>query len=510
MTGLELPPLGPDHEVRRRRLRYALAALGTLAFVAAAIAVPLALAGRDDDPAREPRRRHAGAPSARIEPEVEPAVVVAVADDPAPAAPSPAGPPPTGDPEPAAADAGHAAAVPAEPTAAPPDAGSSAAAAEPALDDRGQDDARFMVRRGTLGPSGTLSGLLKRHGLGAAAAQELAEALAGKFDVRRARPEDSYVLRIERSPPAPAARLDTFSYRVSALEIYDVRRAANGSLSCRRRTIPIQRVRIAKAVRVRSSLFEAASSAGLGAAIVGSIAEVLGNEVDFFAHQRAGDTFKVIVDEERVEGRFQRYGPIQAVEYAGEKAGRHRAYHFVQGSTDGYFASTGRSVEREYLRSPLKFVRITSEFGRRFHPVLHRYQGHMGVDLGAPTGTPVYASRDGTIIGRGEMGAAGNTVELQHADGIVTIYGHLSRFESGQAVGTRVRQRQVIGYVGQTGRATGPHLHYGMKKNGRFVDPMNFEVRAGRPVAAGVMEAFRRVVARYDRELAAIRLPEAR
>ncbi len=256
--------------------------------------------------------------------------------------------------------------------------------------------------------------------------------------------------------------------------------------------------------RVRTSLFDAASQVGLNAAMVGTIAEILGNEVDFFARTRAGDTFRVVADEERIEGRFQRYGPVQAVEYVGKKAGRHRAYRFGE----GYFASTGRSVEREYLRSPLKFVRVTSAFNpRRFHPILHRVQGHMGTDLAAPPGTPVYASRDGTILVRGDLGSAGNTVEVQHADGIVTIYAHLSRFEPGQAVGTRVRQRQVIGYVGATGRATGPHLHYAMKKNGRFVDPMNFEVRAGRPVPGGQMEAFRRVVVRLDRELDAIRVP---
>lgn len=489
MTGvLELPPLGPDEAVRARRKRIALGALGVAAFVGAAIGVPLALAGREDD--------HTRRASGRREPtEAEPRVT---AHEPAAAEePEPAVPPSTAANEPPEEAAEAPVAEPAAP--ATPDASGAAppaAVIPPAPQD---DDPRLLIRRGTVQGAGTLSGVLKRHGLGAAAAQELAAAFAGKYDVRRARPEDSYVLRIDRA----ATKLDSFTYRVSAAEIYDVQRERSGALACRKRQIPVQRIRIAKGARVRTSLFDAASQVGLSAAMVGTIAEILGNEVDFLAHGRAGDTFRVIAEEERIEGRFQRYGPVQAVEYVGTKAGSHRAYRFGE----GYFAETGRSVEREYLRSPLKFVRVTSAFNpRRMHPILHRIQGHMGADLAAPTGTPVYASRDGTILARGDMGSAGNAVEIQHADGIVTIYAHLSRFEPGQSVGTHVRQRQVIGYVGQTGRATGPHLHYGMKKNGRFVDPMNFEVRAGRPVAPGQREEFRRIVARLDRELAAIRI----
>lgn len=496
MTGLlELPPLGPDAEARARRKRIALGALGVMGFVAAAIGVPFALADREDvGPGRSRHAAHAD-PDERTPvgdapaPEPEPAVVGVSehGDD--------AEPPPILAPTASSAEAPRAEAAPTEPAAEP---AASSANVEPIPRD---DDPRVLVRRGTVEGAGTLSGVLKRHGLGAAAAQELAEAFAGKYDVRRARPEDSYVLRIDRA----ATKLDSFTYRVSAVEIYDVERGNGGRLTCRRRQIPVQRVKIAKGARVRTSLFDAASQVGLNAAMVGSIAEILGNEVDFFAHGRAGDTFRVVGEEERVEGRFQRYGPIQAVEYVGSKAGSHRAYRFGE----GYYAPTGRSVEREYLRSPLKFVRVTSAFNpRRFHPILHRVRGHMGADLAAPTGTPVYASRDGTIIGRGDMGSAGNTVQIQHADNVVTIYAHLSRFEPGQSVGTRVRQRQVIGYVGATGRATGPHLHYGMKKNGRFVDPMNFEVRAGRPVPPGQMDAFRTTVRRLDRELESIRLPD--
>jgi murein DD-endopeptidase MepM/ murein hydrolase activator NlpD len=493
---LELPPLGPDAEVRARRKRFALGALGVTCFIAAAIGVPFALAGRDDGAAEA---RHAR--SRRAPPEREPEVVVA-APDPA-ATPEAAGTPDSAPAAgaPAAAPVAEAPATAAAGTARDADAGAPPVAMPPVP---AGDDPRLLVRRGTVEGAGTLSGVLKRHGLGAAAAQELAEAFAGKFDVRRARPEDSYVLRVERATSGVThPKLDSFTYRVSALEIYDVERRAGGELACRRRQIPVQRTRIAKGARVRTSLFDAASQVGLSAAMVGTIAEILGNEVDFFAHGRAGDTFRVVAEEERVEGRFQRYGPVQVVEYVGKRAGRHRAYRFGE----GYYASTGRSVEREYLRSPLKFVRVTSAFNpRRFHPVLHRIRGHMGTDLAAPTGTPVYASRDGTIIVRGDLGSAGNTVEIQHADGIITIYAHLSRFEPGQSAGTRVRQRQVIGYVGTTGRSTGPHLHYAMKKGGRFVDPMNFEVRAGRPVAGGQMEAFRRAVGRLDRELDAIRV----
>jgi murein DD-endopeptidase MepM/ murein hydrolase activator NlpD len=384
----------------------------------------------------------------------------------------------------------------------PPEAGAvdDPAVLDPTLDSR-LDRAGLVIKRGTMADAGTLSGLLKVHGLGAADSQELAQSLEGKFDVRRARPEHSYVLRIDPT----THKLQSFTYRVSASEVYDVVRGTAGALTAARRAIPVQRIHLARGARVASSLSEAVTRAGLRSVIVGTIAEILTNEVDFYAQQRAGDVFRVVADEERVAGSFQRYGPILALAYEGERAGSLRVYHFGSSDDGGYYTAAGRSVEREYLRSPLKFVHVTSPFDpHRMHPILHRIMGHMGVDLAAPIGTPVYASSPGTIISRGDGGAAGNLVEIQHADGLVTIYAHLSRFEPGQSIGMRVEQRQVIGYVGATGRATGPHLHYGMKKNGRFIDPLNFEVRPGRPVPRDQMDAFHRVVARMDRELESI------
>ncbi|MBI2894807.1 MAG: M23 family metallopeptidase [Deltaproteobacteria bacterium] len=468
---IPLPTLGDPGASKRRRVVLAIA--GTLAFVAAAVAVPLALAGAGDSD-------QAGGRAARRRPGAEHPAAAKSAEPPAPTARSPAATP--------------------APEAAPRSAEVAPQEAQAAAEIE-RDLPGLEVKRGTVDRAGTLSGVLKRHGLGAAESHELAQALLGKFDVRRVRPEHSYVLRFD---PA-TKKLHALSYRVSAAEIYDVTRDGRGALHGARRRVPVQRIHVAKGARVQSSLFEAATRAGLRSVIVGTIAEILSNEVDFYTRQRPGDTLRVVVDEERVQGSFQRYGPIKALEYRGEKAGQARVYRFAAGDQEGYFTSSGRSVEREFLRSPLKFVRVTSEFNpRRMHPVLHRVMGHMGVDLAAPPGTPVYASSAGTIIARGDGGPAGNMVQIQHADGLVTIYAHLSRFEPGQSVGTRVDQRQVIGYVGSTGRATGPHLHYGMKKNGRFIDPEGFEVRPGRPVPRAQMDEFRRLVGRLDGELDSI------
>ena len=138
----------------------------------------------------------------------------------------------------------------------------------------------------------------------------------------------------------------------------------------------------------------------------------------------------------------------------------------------GYFDREGNSLDRVLLKSPLKFALVSSQFNpKRMHPVLHRVKGHFGTDYAAPEGTPIWAAADGRIVFRGPKGGAGNMVILSHDGGLKTLYMHLSRFEDGQKVGDRVSQKTVIGYVGQTGLATGPHLHFGLQRHGKYVDP---------------------------------------
>jgi murein DD-endopeptidase MepM/ murein hydrolase activator NlpD len=200
----------------------------------------------------------------------------------------------------------------------------------------------------------------------------------------------------------------------------------------------------------------------------------------------------MLVEKEYVDGEFLRYGNVVAAEYDGA-AGTFRAFRWkVPGKNKAeYFDEKGRSVAKSLLKTPLKFTRISSKFNpNRMHPVLHVRRGHHGVDYAAPPGTPVWAAGTGKIVHRGWSGGAGRMVVIKHDSGMRTLYMHLSKFRKGQRVGQRVRQKTVIGYVGSSGLATGPHLHFGVKKNGRYVDPLQLELERGAPVPDPHRDAF--------------------
>jgi murein DD-endopeptidase MepM/ murein hydrolase activator NlpD len=195
-----------------------------------------------------------------------------------------------------------------------------------------------------------------------------------------------------------------------------------------------------------------------------------------------------------------RYRRILAAEYAG-KVGTFRTFWFG----DGYFDEAGQSSERTLLKTPLKFQRVSSGFDRaRMHPVLHTVRAHLGIDYAAPTGTPVWAAAGGIITHRGDGGGAGNLVMIKHDGGIETAYMHLSKFADGLKVGQHVAAKTVIGYVGATGLATGPHLHFGVRKNSAFVDPSKLVPVRSRAVAGKDMPAFKTEVGKLGARLAAI------
>ncbi|MCA9718696.1 MAG: M23 family metallopeptidase [Myxococcales bacterium] len=175
---------------------------------------------------------------------------------------------------------------------------------------------------------------------------------------------------------------------------------------------------------------------------------------------------------------------------------------------EGYYDEEGRGVAKTFLKSPLKFTRISSGFNpKRMHPVLHRVKGHMGTDYAAPEGAPVWAAADGTITFRGKRGGAGNMVIMRHEGGLSTLYMHLSKFARGQRVGQRVKQKTVIGYVGSTGLATGPHLHFGVRKGGRYVDPQSVGNHRAGGVGKQHLARYKRTIAPLVRQLDALAVP---
>jgi murein DD-endopeptidase MepM/ murein hydrolase activator NlpD len=279
-----------------------------------------------------------------------------------------------------------------------------------------------------------------------------------------------------------------FVYEVSPTEVYEIEKNSEEYV-VQKKKVPVE-TRLVKAVgEIHSSLFEAMEEAGEQDSLTIAFAEILAWEIDFYKDVREGDRFKVVVEKIYKGDQFIQYGPIRAVEYQrGEK--------IIQGIgyKEGYYNEKGVSLKRAFLKVPLRFNRISSKFSRaRKHPILGGMRPHFGVDYAAPPGTPIWAVADGTVTSCGWSGGFGNQVILRHKNGYTTYYGHLSGFGPGIRKGVRVRQKQIIGYVGSTGLSTGPHLDYRLAKDGQFRNPLRETFPTGFPIEKGEMEAFHRI-----------------
>ncbi|MGA3159553.1 MAG: peptidoglycan DD-metalloendopeptidase family protein [Steroidobacteraceae bacterium] len=242
---------------------------------------------------------------------------------------------------------------------------------------------------------------------------------------------------------------------------------------------------------IHSSLFESANAAGLQDATVLKLARIFGWDIDFVLDLRAGDAFVVSYEHVFQNGQFVQDGEILAARFINQG----RTYEAVRyqdaDGTARYYTPDGRSMEKAFLRAPLEFTRVSSVFSTaRFHPILNRIRAHQGTDYAAPIGTPVHAAGAGHISFRGWAGGYGNEVQIDHGGGIVTLYGHLSRFAPQTRPGAHVAQGDTIAFVGMTGLATGPHLHYEYRLNGRFQDPQKVKLPDATPIDAALRPAF--------------------
>jgi murein DD-endopeptidase MepM/ murein hydrolase activator NlpD len=242
---------------------------------------------------------------------------------------------------------------------------------------------------------------------------------------------------------------------------------------------------------IDSSLFEAVEAAGAHDQTAVSLADIFGWDIDFVLDVRPGDTFVVTYEEIWRDGAYLKDGPIEAAQFVNQ--GREfRAVRFTDpdGHTS-YYTPEGRSLHKAFLRAPVEFTRVSSRFNSaRHHPILNLIRAHKGVDYAAPTGTPVHAAGDGRVRFAGSRGGYGNCVEIEHSRSIVTLYGHLSRFARGTRAGAHVAQGAVIAYVGMTGLATGPHLHYEYRVNGAFKNPQTVQLPAAAPIDGRLRDEF--------------------
>ncbi|WP_286240089.1 peptidoglycan DD-metalloendopeptidase family protein [Neptuniibacter halophilus] len=243
---------------------------------------------------------------------------------------------------------------------------------------------------------------------------------------------------------------------------------------------------------IEDSLFLAGADAGLSNQKIMELASIFGWDVDFVLDIRKGDSFSLIYEEKFLDDKKIGEGNIIAAQFI-NRGNTFTAIRYTDSAGDSsYYTPEGYSMRKTFLRSPVDFARISSRFNpNRKHPVLNRIRAHKGVDYAAGTGTPIKASGDGKIIFRGKKGGFGNVVILQHGSNITTLYAHMNAFKRGQRVGSRVKQGQVIGFVGKTGLASGPHLHYEFRVNGVHKNPLTVKLPQAKPIAGSELNAFR-------------------
>ena len=344
----------------------------------------------------------------------------------------------------------------------------------------------------TVPRNATLASLLAGHGLGDRSFQ-IIEQVRSVFDPRRLRVGNAYSLVFNNV----GGGLRRLEYHIDEDEFLRVTAIGTGFDA---ELVPYVKERhevtLAGVIDAeRNSLVAVVDAGGENVMLAIAMAEVFGGEIDFNNDLRRGDSFDVLFEKVYREGTFSGYGDVLAAEFVNDGR-RVQAFRFqVPGEAEPqYFDETGRSMKRLFLRSPFRFEpRVTSRFSyRRVHPVLGGVRPHLGVDYGAPTGTPVVAVANGTVVSAARSGGSGNMVRLRHTNGYETYYLHLSAFGKGMRPGARVAQGQVIGRVGSTGLSTGPHLDYRMRKNGTFVNPLieHRNLPPGDPVPEGFMNAF--------------------
>jgi murein DD-endopeptidase MepM/ murein hydrolase activator NlpD len=342
----------------------------------------------------------------------------------------------------------------------------------------------------------TLDSLLRAHRLQEQLVLEAVSVARGVFDPRQLRAERPY--RLVRSLDG---LLREFEYKIDAdrfLRIINPDRARPEVLDAKvlhyEKQTEIAGID-ARIDRERSSLIGAIDRAGETIALALELADIFSGQVDFNTDLQPGDSFKVLFEKSTYEGQFSNYGAVlgAAITVDGRQL---QAFRWTDPATGkaAYYDEQGRSLKRFFLKSPLKFEpRVTSRFSmRRFHPVDKVYRAHLGVDYGAPTGSSVVAVAAGTVVSAGHAGAGGNQVRLKHAGGFETYYLHLSAFGPGVRAGAHVAQGQLVGRVGSTGSATGPHLDYRLKRNGVFVNPVSVHSRQapGDPIPAVQLATF--------------------
>jgi murein DD-endopeptidase MepM/ murein hydrolase activator NlpD len=347
------------------------------------------------------------------------------------------------------------------------------------------------VLHGTIAKGQALARALAAQGVEPELVHRIDRGLRPIFDFRKARPGQSFWLTQDA-----AGDLLEFRYQTSALDSYVLRREGT-ELVARREEVPLRPQVARMAGIVATNVHDAVVQLGERSQLAHDFSEIFAWDIDFSREVRRGDEFRILYerlyrDDPQQGPIYVRPGRILAARYAGKTGDVSAVYFEPEEGRGGYYRPDGSSVESHFLQAPLRYSRISSAFtSARFHPILKTTRPHHGIDYAAPAGTPLWSVANGKVIYRGWAGGYGNLVKIRHEGGYVSYYAHLSKFAAGLRVGQSVQQKQVIGYVGATGLATGPHVCFRLTKDGRYLDPAQIGNESGPPVSARILPTFR-------------------
>jgi murein DD-endopeptidase MepM/ murein hydrolase activator NlpD len=350
----------------------------------------------------------------------------------------------------------------------------------------------------TIESGDTLDSILTAGGLSRGESAQLTSELAKSVDVRRLRP--GHMVRFHRTPEGD---VDAVQMKVNGWGELSALRAENNLFEVKANAAKVRETDAIVTGYIDTSLYDALRAAGEGPQLVQQLADVFQWDIDFF-ELRKGDSFSLVVRKRLAGTDVIGYGPIVAARFTHRGTTYEAFRHETADGRAGFYARGGAPLRKQFLRAPLQFSRITSGFSKkRFHPVLNYFRPHYGVDYGAPAGTPVMTTADGVVIEAAFSRGEGNFIRIKHSSRIETSYLHLSRFARGLKRGTKVTQGDVIGYVGMTGLATGPHLDYRVRDNGKWLDPLKLKSITPDPLRGDSLRSFRSDVVRLAPQLTA-------
>ncbi len=357
----------------------------------------------------------------------------------------------------------------------------------------------------------TLAQILIRAGAAADAAHRAVGAMGKVFSARRIRIGQDIAVSFEPGGNGRNhGRFLGFSLHPSYDQVVEVWREGVDGFRASKAARDLRHDLAAARGTIESSLYVDGTRSGIPAAVLVELIRIYSWDVDFQREIRKGDRFEVMYEQAfDAKGRLVNNGRI--IFAALTLSGENKPMFLFKGDKGRHehFNAKGHGAKKALLRTPINGARLSSGFGRRRHPILSYTRMHKGIDFAAPPGTPIYAGGDGVVNYRGRKGSYGNYIRIRHTNGYSTAYAHMSRFKRGVTKGTRVRQGQVIGYVGSTGRSTGPHLHYEILVNGRHTNPLKVKMPSGRKLTGEELERFLATKTDLERRYAAL-VPEAR